>query len=632
MVDGGALAAKALAGEAVPVRAAVYADGHDRVAALVRWRSQGGRWSSVPLDPIGNDEWVAPIRCDRVGAAEYQVVGWVDRLGSWLRDTRACLRAGQAVELQFAEGAELLHERMADVPPADRQAVSAVAEQLLVGAAGAQDPLEAADALVERLRLVPDPRTTTCGPCLPLWVERERAGVGAWYELFVRSEGAILGQPPRSGTFASAARRLPALAAMGFDVVYLAPIHPIGLTGRKGPNNTRPAGPHDPGSPWAIGALEGGHSEIHPDLGTVTDFEEFVARARDLGLEVALDLALQCSPDHPWVREHPDWFRRRPDGTIAHAENPPKAYEDIVPLDFGCPDWRALWTAVRAVVETWIARGVRVFRVDNPHTKPVALWSWLIGELRRDHPDVLLLAEAFTRPHLLWRLAKVGFSQSYTYFTWRQRPAELAAYALQLSEGTSDFLRPNLFVNTPDILTAELQEGGPPAFRLRLVLAATMSPSYGIYSGFELCENQAVRPGSEEYLDSEKYQLRPRDWDQPHSLAPLITAINAIRRRHPALQRLRGLTVQGIDGPNLIGYSRRSADGRDTVLVVVNLDPHHPREATTSLDLPALGLAWDASFTVRDELSGATYRWQGPRNYVRLDPAQQPAHIFAVEP
>jgi len=633
-IDCGALPAKALCGELIPVRAAIYADGHDVLAALVRWRPPDGRWEEAPMEPIGGDRWLGALRCRQPGAAEFQVMGWVDRIGSWLREAAARQRSGQPIQLELQEGARLVAERVPELAPRDGRSARALATMLRAPGASEAERLAAAAgaAVVARLRRSPDPATTTAAAPLPLWVERERAGVGAWYELFVRSEGAVVGPRPRSGTFATAARRLPALAAMGFDVVYLPPIHPIGRTGRKGPNNTQPAGPGDPGSPWAIGAREGGHAAVHPDLGTVADFEAFVASARQLQLEVALDLALQCSPDHPWVTEHPEWFRWRADGTIRHAENPPKVYQDIVPLDFACADRAALWAAVREVVYTWIARGVRIFRVDNPHTKPVALWSWLIAELRRDHPDVVLLAEAFTRPQLLWRLAKAGFSQSYTYFTWRQGRDELAAYALELSEGTSDFLRPNLFANTPDILTAELQQGGPAAFRARLVLAATLSPCYGIYSGFELCENHPLRAGSEEYLDSEKYQLRPRQWDQPQSLAPLITAVNDIRRRHPALQRLRGLAVHRVDTPGLLCYSRRSDDGRDTVLLIVNLDHRRPQEGTTDLDLPKLGLAWDAAFTVRDELTGAVYPWQGPRNYVRLDPQQQPAHIFAIRP
>ncbi len=633
-LDCGRLPAKALVNEAIPVAATVFVDGHDLVSALVRVRDGEGPWHETPMVQGDHDRWTATIRCPRPGAAEFQVVGWIDRIGTWLRDAGRRREAGLPIALELEEGARLLSARSPELPASQRAAVLAASAGL--GASGRPEAERlaavAGSAVVELLRRLPDPETVASSAPLSLWVERERAGVGAWYELFPRSEGATeSARGPRSGTLAAAQRRLPALAEMGFDVVYLPPVHPIGRTGRKGPNNTRPAGPHDPGSPWAVGGAEGGHTAVHPDLGTLRDFQAFVARAEQLGLEVALDLALQCSPDHPWVTEHPEWFRWRPDGTVHHAENPPKVYEDIVPLDFTCADWRGLWAAVRDVVYCWVDRGVRIFRVDNPHTKPVALWAWLIAELRRDHPDVVLLAEAFTRPALLERLAMVGFSQSYTYFTWRQQRDELAAFAQDLSETTADHLRPTLFVNTPDILTAQLQQGGPPAFRSRLVLAATLSPSYGIYSGFELAENQALRPGSEEYLDSEKYQLRPRDWDQPHSLAPLITRVNAIRRRHPALRRLRGLRLHGVDTPQLLCYSRSSDDGRDHVLMVVNLDPARPQEGTTHLDLVALGLPWDATFTVRDELTGADYRWHGPHNYVRLDPEQQPAHIFSVE-
>ncbi len=460
---------------------------------------------------------------------------------------------------------------------------------------------------------------------LPLLVERERALYGAWYEFFPRSEGTP--QQPH-GTFDTAARRLPAIAAMGFDVVYLPPIHPIGTTHRKGPNNTLNAGPDDVGVPWAIGSPEGGHDTVHPRLGTLEDFTRFVTRAGELGLEVALDFALQCSPDHPWVHKHPEWFHHRPDGSIAYAENPPKKYQDIYPIAFDA-DMDGLIAETCRILRHWMATGVRIFRVDNPHTKPVVFWERVIGEINRTDPDVVFLAEAFTRPAMMHTLAQIGFQQSYTYFTWRTTKQELTEYLTELSGDAASYMRPNFFANTPDILHAYLQHGGRPAFEVRAVLAATLSPSWGIYSGYELCENTPLREGSEEYLDSEKYQLRPRDWDtaerEGRTITPLITRLNTIRRDHPALRQLRDLHFHHADQEAVIAYSKRK--GSNTVLVVANLDPHHTQEATVSLDMPQLGLDWHESVPVRDELTGEVYRW-GRANYVRLGPGG--AHVLVV--
>ncbi|HEY7431134.1 MAG TPA: alpha-amylase family glycosyl hydrolase, partial [Streptosporangiaceae bacterium] len=465
-----------------------------------------------------------------------------------------------------------------------------------------------------------------------------RALCGAWYEFFPRSEGVQIDpmgrREPVSGTLRTAARRLDAIAHMGFDVVYLPPVHPIGTTHRKGRNNVVRAGPGDPGSPWAIGSPDGGHDTVHPDLGTLADFDAFVARARELGLEVALDLALNASPDHPWVSKHPEWFTFRADGTIAYAENPPKKYQDIYPLNFD-RDPEGLYQEVLSVVRHWMDHGVRIFRVDNPHTKPVPFWERLLAEVDRTDPDVIFLAEAFTRPAMMHTLAKVGFHQSYTYFTWRNTAAELTEYLRELSGPAAAYMRPNFFVNTPDILTEYLQHGGPPAFRVRAVLAAMLAPAWGVYSGFELCENTPIRPGSEEYLDSEKYAYRHRDWaaaeQGPAGLTPFITKLNQIRKSHPALRWLRNLRFHHVDQPELLCFSKRSERDADTVLVVVNLDPHQPREATVWLDLPALGMGDTQQFAVTDELTGASYQW-GQANYVRLDPARAPAHIFTVTP
>jgi starch synthase (maltosyl-transferring) len=480
---------------------------------------------------------------------------------------------------------------------------------------------------VALMRRTADRETATRSGPWRLIVERELAGFSAWYEMFPRSEGA---QPPRSGTFRTAAARLPAIAAMGFDVVYLPPIHPIGHSFRKGPNNATESAPADVGSPWAIGAAEGGHTAVHPDLGTLDDFALFVAEASRQGLEVALDYALQCSPDHPWVGEHPEWFRHRADGTVRYAENPPKRYQDIYPLDFGTVDRAGLWAALRDVVLFWIRHEVRIFRVDNPHTKPFAFWEWLIAEIHRHHPDVVFLAEAFTRPAVMQRLAKLGFSQSYTYFTWRTTKAELSEYLTELSQTDRvDWFRPSFWVNTPDILHAYLQQGGPAAFRVRATLAATTAPSWGMYSGYELCERVAAEPGSEEYACSEKYQLRPRDWNRADSLAPYITRLNEIRHRHrEAIALLPALRIQEIKNDSMLCVSRVNQARDDALLVVVNLDPYHPQEGTIWLDLEGLGIPGDIPFEAHDELTGTTYVWQGPESYVRLDPAQQSAHVL----
>ncbi|MGW0602286.1 alpha-1,4-glucan--maltose-1-phosphate maltosyltransferase, partial [Streptomyces sp. NPDC002776] len=463
----------------------------------------------------------------------------------------------------------------------------------------------------------------TASDPLPLLVERERALYGSWYEFFPRSEGTE--QVPH-GTFRTAARRLAAIAQMGFDVVYLPPVHPIGTTFRKGRNNTLDPTPEDVGVPWAIGSPEGGHDAVHPALGTLEDFTWFVQQARAQGLEVALDFALQCSPDHPWVHKHPEWFHHRPDGTIAYAENPPKKYQDIYPLAFDA-DLDGLVAETLRVLRHWMACGVRIFRVDNPHTKPVLFWERVIAEINRTDPDVIFLAEAFTRPAMMHTLAQIGFQQSYTYFTWRNTKQELTEYLTELSGEAASYMRPNFFANTPDILHAFLQHGGRPAFELRAVLAATLSPTWGIYSGYELCENTPLREGSEEYLDSEKYQLRPRDWDTADTIAPLITRLNTVRRASPALRQLRNLHFHHADQDQVIVYSKRS--GSNTVLVVVNLDPHHTQEATVSLDMPQLGLDWHESVPVRDELTGETYHW-GRTNYVRLEPGTRPAHLLTV--
>jgi starch synthase (maltosyl-transferring) len=660
-VDCGRWPARAVTGETVPVRATIFRDGHNVVvAAALRLlgpgerQAPGGGRDSRAVAPRsqrirmvevnhGLHLWEAEVTLPYSGMWSFTIEAWTDELATWLGGARKKLDAGRDIELELEEGAQLL-ERAATRLPTGRRAPLLDAAARLRGDPGPGDPgrgepLGAMADHAERLAAATDPAVAelldsyppgdrTRSNRLEIWVDRPKALFSSWYELFPRSEGATA---TSSGTFKQAAERLPAVAAMGFDVLYLPPIHPIGHSHRKGRNNTLEAGPYDPGSPWAIGSEAGGHDAVNPDLGTIEDFDAFVARASSHGLEVALDYALQCSPDHPWVKEHPEWFRIRPDGSIAHAENPPKVYEDIVPLNFDSPAAPALYTACKAILDHWIAHGVRIFRVDNPHTKPVRFWEWLFKAVKAEHPDTIFLSEAFTSPPMMKMLAKVGFTQSYTYFTWRNTKAELEEYLTELSQSESvDFLRPNLFVNTPDILHAYLQRGGPPAFKVRATLAATMSPSWGMYSGFELYERQPREPGSEEYLDSEKFQYRPRDWSQP-SLAPYIARLNQIRRAHPALHWLRNLRFHLVDSPDIIACSKR--DGDDVVLVVCNLDPHGIHDSMVHLWLPALGLDWEAgAFTVDDELSGQSWTWHGPSNYVRLDPEVAPAHVFHVLP
>ncbi|MFJ4337908.1 alpha-1,4-glucan--maltose-1-phosphate maltosyltransferase [Streptomyces sp. NPDC088915] len=640
LVDCGRRPAKAVAGETFEVTATVFREGHDAVAANVVLRGPSGRpgpW--IPMRELapGTDRWGAEVTPDAEGSWTYAVEAWSDPIATWRHAARIKIPAGIDSELVLAEGAEL-HERAAKGVPkkgGGREAVLAVADTLRDPSRPAAVRLAAALAprVVEVLDRHPLRELLTSSPKFPLQVERERALYGSWYEFFPRSEGArTVDGRTVPGNFRTAAERLPAVAAMGFDVVYLPPVHPIGETHRKGPNNSLSASPSDVGVPWAIGSPEGGHDALHPDLGTFEDFDAFVARARELRLEIALDFALQCSPDHPWVEKHPEWFHHRPDGSIAYAENPPKKYQDIYPIAFD-RDMDGIVAETVRVLRHWMDHGIRIFRVDNPHTKPVVFWERAIGEINKDDPDVIFLAEAFTRPAMMRTLGAIGFQQSYTYFTWRNTKEELTEYLTELSRETAAQMRPNFWVNTPDILPGLLQKGGRPAFEARAVLAATLSPSWGMYAGYELCENAPLREGGEEYLDSEKYELRPRDWESAEragrTITPLITNLNRIRRRHPALRRLRNLTFHEADNPQVIAYSKRS--GSNTVLVVVNLDPHHTQEATVSLNMPELGLDWHETAPVRDELTGETYHW-GRSNYVRLEPGVTPAHVLALRP
>ncbi len=661
VVQGGLWPAKAVVGEAVPVRATVFREGHDSLAATaVLVAPDGSERSSARMSLLvpGTDRFEAFLTPDATGDWQFRVDAWSDPYASWEHAASIKVPAGIDVDLVLAEGANLL-ERAAQVPgrPSEdvehlRGAVAALRD----GSRPAPVRLAAATSSSVTAALEALPLRELVSPSTPrhLLVERERALVGSWYEIFPRSIGATYDVETgrwASGTFATAQERLPEIAAMGFDVVYLTPVHPIGTTFRKGPNNTLDAGPQDPGSPYAIGSPDGGHDAINPELGTFDDFDAFVARARQEGLEVALDLALQCSPDHPWVTEHPEWFVHRADGTIAFAENPPKKYQDIYPLDFD-QDPEGIYAEVLRVVLLWVEHGVTIFRVDNPHTKPVQFWAWLTVKVREVAPDVLFLSEAFTKPAMMRELAAVGFTQSYTYFTWRTEASELGEYLVEVSsgardslspdgapDGTAHYLRPSFWPTTHDILTPDMQYGGPAAFALRAIIAATAVPTYGIYSGYELVENVA-RPGAEEQIDNEKYQFRPRDYAGAiaagTSLAPLLTSLNRIRREHPSLQRLRGLTLHTADDPYTLAYSRRvpaehSPTGKDDcVLVVVNLDPHATRETTVHLDVAALGLEPSAPFSARDLLTDETFTWWADA-YVKLGPGRS-AHVLHVTP
>jgi starch synthase (maltosyl-transferring) len=633
-VDAGRYAVKAVVGDDVIVGADILREGHDLLAACIRFRgADDTRWHEAPMREDVNDRWYGAFPVDAVGPWRYAVMAWTDHYRSWLHGIRRKVDAETSdLELGFADGAVLLERRLERLPRAAKEVLTEAIEVMRgdVGPAGKlaaaadEDLLALLDRHPERLD------RTISRPDLPLWVDRERGRFSAWYELFPRSYGAT---ETTSGTFADAAKRLPAIAEMGFDVVYLPPIHPIGTTNRKGtggPHDLAP-GPEAPGVPWAIGNADGGHMSVHPDLGTIEDFDAFVAETRANGMEVALDFAIQCSPDHPWVTEHPEWFRHRADGSIAYAENPPKKYQDIYPLDFDTPDIEGLTAELKRVVEYWIGHDVKIFRVDNPHTKGLPFWEWLIAEIHAEHPDVLFLAEAFTRPKMMQTLAKLGFSQSYTYFTWRNYKHELIDYVTELAHGGMvNYYRPNFWPNTPDILHEYLQHGGRPAFKVRLVLAALLSPSWGMYSGYELIENTPLHEGSEEYLGSEKYIYRPRDWDQPHSLEPYITRINSIRRSFAAFRQLRNVRFHHIDNDEMLCFSKVGADRSDAVLTIVNLNPFEPRAATTWLDMWQLGLEHAGPFEAYDLVTETSHIWHGPANYVRLDPAHEPAHVFAL--
>jgi starch synthase (maltosyl-transferring) len=631
MVDCGRYPAKCIAGQPCVVEADIFRDGHQLLRAAVKWRRKDEEvFAEAPMAALDNDRWRGEFTPPENARYVFTIEAWTDLYASWLADFAKKVRAGRDVASDLLEGIALLEAIGRRARGEDLQLISVSLYTLRQTL-----DLEAALALVSAPGLVE--AAARCGerfgatvyqPFIELIADRPRAAFGAWYEMFVRSQSPIAG---RHGTFADAERRLSEIRDMGFDVVYLTPIHPIGKTNRKGPNNTVNGGPGSVGSPWAIGSPAGGHTAVEPALGTLADFTRLVQSANRLGMEVALDFAVQCSPDHPWVREHPQWFRHRPDGSIKYAENPPKEYQDIYPIDFDTPDQKGLLQALLEVVWFWVGRGVRIFRVDNPHTKPVAFWEWLIGEVQSRRPDVIFLGEAFTRPKMMKALAKSGFTQSYTYFTWRNTKYELTEYLTELSATEmSDYFRPNFFTNTPDILTSILQNGGPPAFKMRLVLAATLSPSYGIYSGYELCENRAAAPGSEEYMDSEKYQIKTRDWNRPGNIKEFVAQINAIRRGNPALHHFRNLRFLPADNDQILFYAKTSPDRRNVLLIPVNLDPVHVQECTVTVPPEVVDAAPGQRYRVTDLLSGAQYEWS-QYNYVRLDPARQPAHILRVE-
>jgi starch synthase (maltosyl-transferring) len=660
-VNGGRYPACRILHDRVTVTAAIFADGHDLLSARLLYRHKSERrWRSTSMSALGNDLWSGGFLVNKLGSWQFTVEGWVDHFETWVRDLQKRLDAQpteanpnlppQDIPLALRTGALILEHTASRARGNDAAQLKEVVASLRwmadQNAVTYESPIT--PAIRDLVGRYPDLAfANRYEPDLALWVDRERARYSTWYELFPRSASPI---PGRHGTFKDVEAQLPEIAAMGFDILYMPPIHPIGTAFRKGKNNSTTAAPDDVGSPWAIGAAptkesEGGHKDILPALGTFADFDALVAAARDVNMELALDIAFQCSPDHPWVKEHPAWFTIRPDGSIQYAENPPKKYQDIYPLNFESPEWRSLWDELKSVFEFWIKRGVKVFRVDNPHTKALPFWEWCITTIREQHPDVIFLAEAFTRPHVMYSLAKAGFTQSYTYFTWRTAKAEIQTYLEEITQPpVSDFFQPNFWPNTPDILHKQLQDGGRPAFMQRVILAATLTANYGIYGpAYELGENAPAKPApgkteSEEYLDSEKYEIRQRSRNQPGSLVPLITNLNNIRRANPALQSNDTLLFHPVDNPSILCYSKSSPDGSslgqtsgsNTILVAINLDPVNEQGGWIDLNLRALAIPNNTDFLVEDLLTGVTYRWHDRSNYVALRPDVQPAHVFRI--
>ena len=629
-VDDGEFPIKRIVGDTVIVEADVFTDGHDAISCALLYKKEGdSEWTEVAMEPLINDRWQGSFKVQKVGRYLYTVTAWIDRFKTWSRALAKRVEAGQDVMVELVIGAEMIADAAKHASSKEAGWHALYAESVRAG--GPDGIARAASAELAGLMRRHAERlyARTFEQEFGVVVDRERARFGAWYELFPRSASPV---PGRHGTFKDLEARLPYVAGMGFDVLYMPPIHPIGRSFRKGPNNSTTAGPNDPGSPWAIGAAEGGHKAVHPELGTLDDFRHLLGSAARCGLELALDLAFQCAPDHPYVTEHPEWFRKRPDGTIQYAENPPKRYQDIYPFDFETEQWRELWEELRSVVQFWVDQGVRIFRVDNPHTKSFPFWDWLIAEIKRDYPEVLFLAEAFTRPKVMQRLAKGGFTQSYNYFPWRNTKWELGKYLTELTQTElKEFFGPSLWPNTPDILPEYLQFGGRPAHMARFILAATLGPSYGIYGPvYELCENRPLAPGREEYLDSEKYEIKNWDIDRPDSLRGLIGRVNQIRRENSAFRANYNLRFHEIDNEQIIAYSKTNGDRSNVVLVVVNLDPHYKQSGFIALPLDGLGLDAQQPYQAHDLLTDARYLWHGMRNYVELDPQTVPAHIFVI--
>ena len=631
-IDAGRFPAKRTLGDQVVVEADVFTDGHDSISAsLLAHREGSDEWTEIPMRPLVNDRWTASFRVSELGRYGFKVQGWVDHFETWRRDLLKRIKAESDAVVDYLIGADLIAEAATRSSGADADWLSSRASVLRSETAikllrnHATDP-----TLHDLVRRYPDKRfVTESDRELSIVVDPVRARFSAWYEFFPRSTSS---EPGQHGTFANCEKRLPYVSEMGFNVIYLPPIHPIGTTFRKGRNNSAEAQPGDVGSPWAIGSVEGGHKSIHPLLGSEEDLRRFIQKAKELDISIALDVAFQASPDHPYVREHEEWFRKRPDGTIQYAENPPKKYQDIYPFDFETRDWTGMWEEMKSVFLHWVGYGVTIFRVDNPHTKAFPFWEWVIAEIKRDHPEVLFLAEAFTRPKIMYRLAKLGFSQSYTYFPWRNAKAELTSYLTELTQmPVREFFRPNQWPNTPDILTEYLQIGGRAVFTIRLLLAATLGANYGVYGpAFELLEHRAVRHGSEEYLDSEKYQIRHWDLDRADSLRPLMARVNTIRNENEALQSDWSLKFHYADNDQLICYSKESDDRSNLILVVVNLDPHYTQAGFVTLPLDQLEIPQDRAYEAEDLLTGERYLWHGPRNYVELNPASRSGHILKI--
>ena len=633
-IDGGRFSIKRVIGEKVIVEADIFGDGHDALSAVMQFRpGHESVWTELPMEPLPNDRWRASFQVENIGTYFYTVVGWVDRFKSWRRDLGKKTKAGQDVSVDLLIGARLLQESAARATGTDAEQLSSWADQL-----SATEPKR----LEARIKLglsntastlaakYPDRSHATTYPReLKVVVDPIRARYGAWYELFPRS---FAPEPTKHGTLRDCEAQLSRIAEMGFDVLYLPPIHPIGSAFRKGKNNNPTAEPHEPGSPWGIGSEHGGHKSVLPELGTLEDFQHFVKRANQFQIEVAMDVAFQCSPDHPYVREHPDWFSKRPDGSIQYAENPPKKYQDIYPLNFETEQWSALWDELKSIFEFWIEQGVLIFRVDNPHTKVLPFWEWLISEIKAKHPAAIFLSEAFTRPKLMYYLAKAGFTQSYNYFPWRNTKAELTEYFTELTKTEiREFFRPNLWPNTPDILTQYLQAGGRSAFMSRFILAATLGASYGIYGPvFELCENRPRAPGTEEYLDSEKYEIKHWDLNAPGNINELIAKVNQIRRQNPAFHTNDRLLFHPVNNDQIIAFTKNSEDYENVVLTIVNLDPHHTQSGWIDLAVNELNISTSGNYQVHDLLTDARYTWSGMRNYVELNPHFVPAHIFQI--